>query len=190
VEEVNQNEQKKIISSYKWIRDLPFEAGVIGGGYSEELEYIKTYKRGSCSAKHYLLGYVCEELEIPVTYLTYPFYWNELNIDYPNFIGKLVGKMPLQYHLAIKINTDEGEFFLDATWNLPLEKVGFPVNKIGDRIANTKNAIIPAGEPIVHSNALERSRWIKELIAGMESTGVEREFYNALNQWLKEIRKM
>ena len=169
---------------------MPFEVRLGKGGYHEDLTYIKACKRGSCSPKHYLLGSICEELGLQVVYLTYPFYWDELGVDYPDFIKRLAEEMPLTYHLAIEVWIGKEGFLLDATWDPPLEKMGFPVNKIGDELTNTKIAVVPCGKPVIHTSALRRDEYIKPLKEKMAGTESEFEFYVALNAWLEQIRRI
>jgi len=182
-----------IIQTFRQVRDIPFEAGLPGEmdkDYSGILEDIISRKRGACSAKHCLLGAIYESMEIPVKYITYPFRWIDLKVDYPDFIRSLAEKMPLQYHLAIEININEKDFLLDATWDSPLEKAGFWVNEIGEKLVNTNLGIVPCGKPVIHIDALERGDYIKALKAEMVKTGVELEFYATLNAWLENIRTM
>lgn len=189
---MNQRERdikKVIISTFKWIRDMPFEIKLDKKGYYEDLTYIRTYERGSCSPKHYLLGSICKELELQVVYLTYPFYWDELGVDYPDFLKRLAEEMPLTYHLAIEVCIGKEKFLLDATWDSPLGKAGFPINKIGDKLTNTKIAIVPSGKPVIHTSALERDEWIQSLKVNVTNAESKFEFYIALNAWLEQIRK-
>lgn len=182
--------ERTLVRIYKWVRDLPYEVELNRLECLDEgLRYIKTKKRGSCSSKHYLLGSMYEKIGVPVTYLTYPFHWKDLEASYPDFIKRLAEKMPLQYHCAIKISLDGQSFFLDATWDPPLGKVGFPINQIGEVLVNTENGVIPSGECIDHHSVLERNKYMKKITAGMKYTGVEQGFYSAFNQWLEKVRK-
>lgn len=160
--------------------------------YRKDLEYVQIHKRGSCSQKHYFLGRIYENLGLSVEYLTYPFYWYELPVAYPNFLKKLAERVPLTYHLAIRICVKKGKFFLDATWDSSLEKAGFPINKIGSELINTKIAVVPSGECIVHANALEREKFIEGIntLRGGKMSQEEVRFYTALNVWLEHIRKI
>jgi len=180
--------EKKLVSIYKWVRDLPFEAKLGKRDYYEDLRYIITQKRGSCSPKHYLLGIICEKLGLSVRYLTYPFYWNDLDVPYPNSIKRLLKETLLSYHLAIKVHINREEFFLDATWDPPLGKVGFSTNLMGDELMNTRNAIVPCGKPITHVNALERDKHVKKFSIKKRNIKSEIQFYIAFNDWLEQIR--
>jgi len=184
----NNSLEEKLVAIYKWVRDLPYEVRLdpVANCY-ENLAYIKTNKRGSCSPKHYLLGAIYEELEVSVEYLTYPFYWYELPVIFPYYLKKLAEKVPLTYHLAIRICFKDEKIFLDATWDPPLEKAGFPINKIGDKLVNTRNAIVPCGECIIHKNVLERDAYIKTRKTNTEANF---QFYIALNAWLEDLRKI
>lgn len=186
-----ENRKETLIRIYEQTRDLPFWVNIgQAGNLNEILRDIKIHKKGSCSSKHYLLGSLCEKLGISVTYLTHPFYWQDLEVAYPNSIKGLADKMPLQYHLALKVSSNSESFILDATWDSPLEKAGFPINRIVKDLKDVKIAVVPFGECIIHKTAVERERFIKRALKGMNIDMVLwQEFFTAFNTWLEGIRK-
>ncbi len=153
--------ESTIISTFKTIRDIPFETNLANQDFNKQLLSIMKEKRSSCSGKHYFLGLICEILEIKVEYLTYQFYWHKLSIKYPASIKKLAKKMPLTYHLAIRIHIDGSKFLLDATWDPPLKKAGFPINEIEDKLKNSQLAVESTEKPIIHESALERYHYLE-----------------------------
>ncbi len=181
-----------VMKKYKWIRDISFAVRLFEQEYHEKILNTMIYKKGSCSGKHYLLGFFCEQLYLPVTYLTYPFYWSELNVKLPDDIKKLAEEMPLQYHLAIKVklNPDKESIFFDATWDSPLAKAGFCVNRIKEKPENAQNAIVPYGKYMTHNSGIERDNYIRQIRKIIPNTEIEYKFYTTLNSWLEEIRKM
>lgn len=187
----SKNLEKRLAAIYKWVRDIPFEVRLDTEGHYKNLAYIKANKRGSCSQKHYFLGTIYEDLGVSVEYLTYPFYWHELPVAFPCSLKKLAKRLPLTYHLAIRICIEEKRFLLDATWDSPLEKAGFPINEMGSELTNTKIAVVPAGGCIIHANISEREKFIKTINAsrGEKMSQEEIKFYIALNIWLEHIRK-
>ena len=168
---------------------MPFEVRIGKRDYYDELKYIRHNKRGACSSKHYLLGQICEEVGLKVLYLTYPFRWIDLNVDFPDYIRNLANKMPICYHLAIKVTIEGKRIFLDATWDPPLKRADFKINQIDSKMTdmNIKNAVNPCGECIIHQSGLERSKYIKSLRTG-GPTDLEIKFYNNLNSWLNNVR--
>lgn len=183
--------ENTVISVYKTIRDVPFEVNLANQNLNQQLLHLIKRKKSSCSGKHYFLGLIYETLGIHVEYITCSFYWHELSVEYPAFIKKLAEKMPLTYHLAIRIHIDNSKFLLDATWDSPLEKVGFPINKMGDNLIDTKVAVKLIGESIVHKSALKREDYInKAFKKEQEISNSVTKFYTALNWWLEDIRKM
>ena len=113
-------------------RDMPFEVTSPGRKLTleETINNARVKKRGSCSSKHYLLGQDYQKLSIPVAFITCPFLWQDLKVDYPDQVRKLAEKMPIQYHLALGIITNNQLAIIDATWDLPLKKAGFLINEV------------------------------------------------------------
>lgn len=182
--------EQQIVNLFHDVRNMPFEAIQYKQKmtYEELIAYTKLTRRGACSAKHYVLGSEYENLGINTIYISYPFYWQNMEVGYPKHIEELTEIMPVQYHLALGVWIDDAPYFLDATWDPGLEQTSFKVNDIGSGIKQTAPAVPPAGEPIFHHSGQERWNFIEEIKRSMESTGVEPRFYSALNEWLEELR--
>jgi len=170
------------ISIFEKIRDIPYavipETLDTAKGHEEMLRINK----GSCQPKHYLLGEMFERLGILVFYEVYQFRWDELEIDYPRYLKKLTKKMPTMRHLACRARIDDELVLVDATCDLPLEKIGIPVNRTWDGFSNLLLPIIPLDEgEIYHSS--EKGYFGPPLFSGIET-----EFYEKLNKWLDEVR--
>ena len=132
------------ISIYQHIRDIPY-------AIISELRDPKTgpsglitMNRGSCVPKHFLMYLMMEELGLAVKYVSYLFEWNDPGIKFPSVVKKVVKNMPITAHLALKVNIDGKWILVDATYDLPLKKAGFPVNESWDGVTDTKNAVSDA----------------------------------------------
>jgi hypothetical protein len=115
-------------------------------------------------------------LGIPVRYLLIKFDWNDLPI--PKEIIKKNEYGSVGWHLALKIKRNNKWIYVDATWDPKLEKAGFPVTKNWDGKSNTKFAFPP-------KQIIELKKAPPKQIKRPEN----REFYEALNKWLKSQRK-
>lgn len=163
--------KKKIIKLYKKVQALP-------------LYYLKKRdpnlllkkNKGSCSEKHLFLGGELEKLGVPVKYVLVKFDWHDLPI--PKEIIKKKDSS-LGWHLALKIKVKDKWILVDATWDPGLEKAGFPVTKNWDGRLDTKPAV-PAKE------IKELKTRPPEQVKRLEN----REFYEALNQWLEKQRNL
>ena len=177
------------IEIFKRIRDIPF--GLIPGLIDPEESPIGilTHNRGSCSPKHFLLGLMYQRLKIQIKYATYPFYWNDLNVEYPVMLKQLADEMPLEYHVACKAYINEKWILIDATWDQPLEKVGFPVNESWYGIGDTLNAVKPLDE-IIHENVQDRIEYVRGETARHtdKENSLSNRFYGEFIKWLEEIR--
>jgi len=79
---------------------------------------------------------------------------------------------------------------VDATYDLPLAKAGFPVTENWDGVSSTKNAVNPI-EEVLHDTPEERVRYENE--KKMHHTEAQKaasvEFIGKLNEWLESVRK-
>lgn len=171
------------ISIFERIRDIPY--AVIPETLDSEkgLEVMLRLNRGSCQPKHLLLGEMLERLGISMFYVVYQFRWDELEIDYPKHLKELSRKMPISHHLACRARIDDELVLVDATCDLPLERIGIPVSKAWDGLGSLALPIHPLGEEEIYHSS-ERT-----LIAPRSFSGIETEFYMSLNKWLEEVRE-
>lgn len=162
IENFEPKENLLLKNVFLFTRDVHFKPTNLGfkpKSVEESINFVLQTKSGNCSAKHYLLGCLLQYYGIKVKYLTYPFYWHDLQIFYPDNISQLLPELPIQYHLALSVLTDKGEWLLDATWDKGLLFAGFPVNELD----NMRLGIIPCEKPVVHFSAQERWDYIEEL---------------------------
>jgi len=145
--------------------------------------------KGACGPKHYLLAQMFEMLGIPVKYATCSFYWNDPTINYPPELRRLTEKMPLTGHLACKAKIRDKWVLIDATWDMPLKKAGYPVNESWDGVSDTKCAVTYVKET-VHESLKERLSFDASIrnAFSQEEKDTYAEFIPKLNAWLDEIR--
>jgi len=178
------------IAVFNKIRDIPYmiipELRSPDAGPSGILEK----NCGSCQPKHWLLAIYFKKLGIPLKYASYPFYWHAGNfIKYPPELKLMMKGLPVTNHLAIKANIESKWVLVDATYDLPLGKAGFPINKIWDGISPTHNAVHPLKE-ILHDTAEERVAYdakTRESYTDNERAALA-EFVPKLNAWFESLR--
>lgn len=182
--------EKRIVELFTEVRDMPFEVVRYDQkmNYERIIEETRKRKRGACSAKHYLLGSEYEQMGIKTFYVSYPFFWQDLDVDYPQNIRTLVERMPKQYHLSLGVVLNCELFLIDASWDPALKKARFPVNDLTDGVRSTRLTVVPCGEPAFHLTGSERWAYIESIKQKMKFTGIEPEFYTKLNNWLEKIR--
>lgn len=163
------DQKQKIIELYNKVQRVPYYCLT-----ERDPDLLLQKNKGSCSEKHLFLGKELEKLGIPVKYVLIRFDWNDLPIP-----EEIIDKKDdaVGYHLALKIKVGNRWIYVDATWDPKLEKAGFPVTKNWDGESNTRFAFPPKeivelrGKPPKHVKRLEN-----------------REFYDALNEWLESQR--
>ena len=171
------------------VRDFPYTARLKGDkpkSLQELIRLTESYKTGNCSSKHYYLAYKLSQYGISSTFLTFPFYWHELPVKFPSQLRQTAKELPIQYHLALQIHLQNTDLLIDVTWDSVLKKLGFPVNS--DDILNMKLGVIPAGDPIVHSTAEERWKFIETIKPTIPKPELVNYFYTQLDLWLESVR--
>jgi hypothetical protein len=95
----------------------------------------------------------------------------------------------LDHHLCLKIQIDKKWILVDATWDPPLKKVGFPVNENWNGLSDTKLAVNSTQETM-NEDAEGRYRYILEKEKKYTNEYMEKcdEFYRALNNWMMILR--
>lgn len=178
------------IAIFEHIRDIPY-AIVAGLGHPiQGPARMSSQNRGYCEPKHILMYMMYQRLGIPVKYATYPFSWSAQDINYPWKLKKLAKRMPIGYHLACKAHINGEWVLVDATWDLPLKRLGFLVNESWDGVSHTLNAVKPEQE-IIHENEEKRVEYIRARGWGLlteKEKVLSKRFYDELNKWLQEAR--
>lgn len=165
------NKKQKAIELFKQVQSIPFYC--LG---ERDPEKMIEKNKASCSEKHLFLGRKLEKIGIPVKYLLIEFNWSETPVPKEIIAKKdsLIG-----YHLALKASIEGKWLIIDASWDEKLEKAGFPVTKDWKGDKDTKLAVKPL-------KIIELEEAPPEQIERTEN----REFYNALNEWLEEQREI
>ena len=178
------------VNIFEKIRDIPYHIDLRLLSFENGPEGMLKAGRGSCSPKHYLLGMMLNKLGIPVKYCTYPFLWEDMLLDCPEVLNDLSGRIPVTYHHASRAFIGGEWVLLDATWDAPLKKAGFPVNEGWDGRQNTLLAV-KALDEIVYDDPRRRDAALKKAMEAYslpEKLELSR-FTGEFNRWLGEIRK-
>lgn len=177
------------IKMYNYIKEIPY--GIIAVKEQEQKGAVEILEKniGSCTPKHLLLGMLFEHLNIPVHYVSFKFNWNDPRINYPNHLKIQVENLPYDYHFACKALLNGKWILIDATWDSPLKKMGYPVNENWNGISDTANAVIPMDE-VIHANANERIKFLQMVKSAhsREQKELEEKWYLSLNDWFKASR--
>ena len=210
--------RESMISIFSHIRDIPYSLVVPATIAKSPQEEILLAGTGSCAAKHYLLADMFRHLDLNVVYATFPFLWNDPDINYPPELRKLAATLPVAHHLACRVQIGSSWVLVDATWDLPLAKAGFPVNEHWDGHAETKCAVKPQKSPVRtafcrtatsepcrgkdeaalgpvdgeknHRDEADRARYYNRKISLRSTDEVERirQFNREFSSWLETVR--
>jgi hypothetical protein len=153
-----------------------------------------------------------------VVYATIAFSWNDPDICYPPSLRKLVEKLPVAYHLACRVQVGCRWILVDATWDLPLAKAGFPVNDHWDGYSETRCAVKPLKHQVRppinnplnvepcsvkrdeefcapeseknHWNEVDRARYYHEKVNVRAQSDMEliKQFNREFDAWLDNVR--
>ncbi|MFA6355553.1 MAG: hypothetical protein WCY23_00425 [Candidatus Omnitrophota bacterium] len=182
------NEEARI-SAFRRIRDIPYAIVAAMRDPAVGPAMMLKENRGSCNPKHVLLADEFRKLGLEVKYANYSFSWDDPAVKYPPELRSLTKMIPPGNHLAIKALIGGRWVLVDATWDLPLKKAGFPVNEDWDGISDTKNAVTPVNE-VLHDTIEERVKYDVALRSRNteEQRAAYAEFAEKLNEWLEVIR--
>ena len=212
--------RQSMISIFYHIRDIPYTIVTDPGFHDPERgpETILEAGSGSCAPKHYLLATMYRKLNVNVVYATFPFLWGDQEIQYPDRLRDQAKHLPVAYHLACRVQIGCRWALIDATWDPPLGKAGFPVNAHWDGIADTRCAVLPLNAPPRatlqsvqeedsspkcepwpvssgwekdHWEADDRERYYREMVGRRTEEDVQRtrRFYRELNEWMVQVRR-
>ena len=178
------------IKLFNKVRDIPYFVDLEMFSLQKGPGKMLKCNKGSCTPKHYLLGMMFDRLGLSVKYCTYSFWWRDQKVDYTEKVLEMAGKLPLTYHLACEVLIEGNWVLVDATWDLPLKKAGFPVNEKWDGKSDTILAV-SAEEKITCTTLEERDKDFTKKVSrytSSEKLALSR-FSKELNKWLEEVRK-
>lgn len=185
----NSDPLKARIAVFEQVRDIPYYlVEQVDGPYDWAASILENNK-GSCAPKHYLLGLLFPMLGVQVKYFTCPFRWGEQDLQYPDDLKAMTNELPIGYHTACKAFLRDRWVLIDATWDSPLSKEGFPVNLNWDGLSGMRNAVTPF-EEVEHSTLQERLDYVKEKKAlyTPEEKCAYTQFMGKFNLWLEKLR--
>jgi hypothetical protein len=146
----NLDTHDSMVSIFEHIRNIPYSLSVPVPDSITSSEQLLIAGKGSCGPKHYLLAKMFRKLNLSVVYATIAFSWNDPDLRYPPGLRKLAVKLPVAYHLACRVQVGCHWILVDATWDPPLVKGGFPVNDHWDGYSETRCAV----KPLKHQDRL------------------------------------
>lgn len=180
-------EEQKIIHVFEKVRDIPY--GSVG---ARDPFHIIESNLGSCSGKHILLNDLFRVLGYNSKVKTCLEHFQKSlppNNNYPSRLQKIINNYQIiDFHHFVSVERGGRWISVDATWDLPLEKYGFNINRGWDGNSDT----ILAVEPISFFPDTEDIIGLKErLVAEMDPFARElrAEFLALLTDWLRIIRR-
>lgn len=206
------------ISVFEHIRDIPYSLVIPMTNPDTAPEQILWLGKGYCGPKHYLLAEMFRRLGYEVVYATFPFLWNDRDLLYPPELRELATGLPVVHHLACRVRINNCWVLVDATWDLPLARGGFPVNERWDGLVDTLCAVKPLQAPELtvfcrteihqpcrnrreqdvnpidgeqdYGDAGARARYYRGKAGMRTAEEIEqiRRFYLQFDEWLQEIR--
>lgn len=177
------------IALFERVRDIPFRPTVSLYSDRDAPERTIAQNFGSSEAKSILLGTLLEMLNIKVMYVTYSFRWENLRVEFPSSLKQYVRAIPVSFHTALKAEIDGNLVLMDPSYDLPLGKVAFRVNRSWNGISDMMLGVVER-EEIVHIDHIERAKYAKlrHDHYDEEQIGSLTEFYEKLNAWLETLR--
>ena len=211
--------RESMISIFSHIREFPYFLMAPAPDHITSAEQLLITGKGSCGPKHYLLAEMFRKLNLSVVFATIAFSWNDPDLHYPPRLREMAARLPIAHHLACRVQVGCRWILVDATWDRPLSKAGFPVNDHWDGYSETRCAVKPLNSPMrgilctntsceqhpekdkadlcpfdeekVHWVAADREQYYREKVSIRTKEEKNRivKFYHDFDAWLVEIRK-
>ena len=211
--------RESMISIFSHIRDIPYSLIAPMSDPKTSPEQLLMAGKGSCGPKHYLLAEMFRKLNVSVVYATIAFSWNDPDLHYPSELRKQAARLPIAHHLACRVQIGCRWILVDATWDRPLAKAGFPVNDHWDGYSEMRCAVKPLKSPVRtafchtlknepcraqdeaelcpidgekdHWQVEDRARYYREKVAVRTPDEVMRtvQFFHGFDAWLVNVRK-
>jgi len=177
--------RKKVFTN---IRDIEYK--ILSGQFSlnERVDQVLIDRKGFCLSKHYLLGELFKEMGYKAHYCTYAFNWAESGLALPERLQDIALKLPVTYHVSCKVLLEDDWVLVDATWDKPLEKNGFPVNN-WDGKKNTSLAVKSIEEfenDNISTHQIFYRKKMKEY--SFKDNLILARFTKGFNEWLASLR--
>lgn len=211
--------RESMISIFSHIRDIPYFLMAPASDHATSAEQLLITGKGSCGPKHYLLVEMFRKLNLSVVFATIAFSWNDPDLLYPPRLREMAARLPIAHHLACRVQVGCRWILVDATWDRPLSKAGFPVNDHWDGYSETRCAVKPLNSPMwgilctntsceqypekdkadlsalneekVHWVAADQEQYYREKVSirTKEERNQLIKFYHDFDAWLVEVRK-
>jgi hypothetical protein len=210
--------RQSMVSIFTHIRDIPYSLSLRMPNPKTSPELILMAGKGSCGPKHYLLAEMFRKLNLNVVYATIAFSWNDPDLHYSSDLRKLAARLPIAHHLACRVQIGCRWVLVDATWDPPLAKGGFPINDHWDGYSEMKWAVKPLKSPApwafcgelenmpcrsesetTHPFDSEKNHWDVEdqarhyhekvAVRTADEAMLKAQFYRKFEEWLVEIRQ-
>ena len=124
---------QKIIKTFEFVQKIPYKVCKF-----KSVDDLIINNFGDCRHKHLFLFEVYSKLGLKVEKIKVIFDWKNLPI--PDEKLKILKKSGTIFpHNALHLYRDNKKILVDATWEIRLEKIGFPVTKKWDGKSNTKS---------------------------------------------------
>ncbi len=177
------------ISVFEHIRDIPYALITRLYDPDQALVGLIDGNAGSCTPKHFLLGHMFGRLGIDVRFVTSPFVWDAPDLDYSEEMREIAKQLPPEYHLSCLVKLEGKWKLIDATWDLPLEKAGLPVNHSWDGVSETINAVMPL-QRIEHDSIDDRNTFTLQRRGAWSDETLEMRdrFFKLFNEWVASFR--
>lgn len=174
--------EKQIIVLFEKVRDIPY--GEIG---SRDPYDVYKNNKGTCSGKHELLKELYQELGIKTKDFIAMHRFKDLKVDFPDNIKEILYRSDIvDPHNFFKINSNSKWITIDITWDMPLNKFGFPVNKNWDGKSDMKICVVPINV-IETKNPIEFKK--QEIAKLSDKTQEDRKlFLKELTKWADTLR--
>lgn len=178
---------KNLEDAFYFIRDIPYR--YLEGTFEDQINSVIQGRGGSCTPKHYVLGELFKQLGATVEYALINFKWEDLQIDFPENINKIIGDLPEMTHTYLLLVEGDKKHIVDATWDGAIYDLGFP--ELHWTSEGTSLAVIPHGRDVkIFPFFEDRAKYTREKLQGRpyQKELKQVDFMNTITAWLDDYR--
>lgn len=180
---INQSFDEKVIRLFERVRDIPY-----GNINSRNPLDVYQKNKGTCSGKHELLKVLYRGMGISVKDFLILHRFRDMKIKWPEKIEAILETEDfIDPHNFLKIEIKGKWITVDATWDKPLEKLGFYVNQNWEGKNDMKLVVQEGGSVQETDNPFDLK---EKLISQMPESAQKnrKQFLSELSSWLEEWR--
>jgi transglutaminase-like putative cysteine protease len=169
-----------VVRAFETVRDMPF-----GFGPHQDPATLLSCGFGTCAPKHTLLAQRFAALGLRSRYVYVTFRFNDMPGRFPPELAALLHDGKLRGHVALQLERAGRWVDVDATFDLPLAREGFRVNRHWDGRSSMPLTV----EPVQRAESAQEPAAYEALQVLNRRAKLSADAVARINAWLNAVRQ-